>query len=78
MTDELEMQIDYSGLNGSPALASRVMRKLRRLLRRPSAQPHPLLERALVRIEEKKKGLAQHKAKHQHPRTQEGIDKCRF
>lgn len=73
------MQIDYSMLNGSPGLQTRVMRKLRRLLRRSSApELHPLMERALVRVEEKKKRLAQNQAKDQHPRTQEGIDKCRF
>lgn len=67
MTDE-QMTIDYSMLNGSPALASRVMRKLRRLLRRTSApELHPLMERALVRVEEKKKRLAQNDPKDQHP-----------
>lgn len=70
------MKLDYSGMQKKPVLAHRlkILTKLRRLLRR--SNPPPQKEYDLVAIVQKR--LAQNQAKHQHPRTQEGIDKCRF
>lgn len=68
------MKLDYSGMQKKAGLQSRLRTMIVRWL--GPSQPAPQKEYDLVAIVQKR--LANNQAKHQYPRTQEGIDKCRF